>query len=437
MNDGFDHYLQAGHGRAYLIAKTDPERYREKIMEACRKDYTFDMQMEGSRAFLTADLIELFDDPKPFLDVVVESFLSEDVDNAYGQIQYLSDLLMEFDGRKTVLEKYIILRNKIKDTPREKLKERTSHLLDNWEYLAIKLIYDAPWKTAENIIKDMGRWYIETGNKEGREFLWFYSCLEEEYGEEETKDHILEMAKTSKEASEFCAHYTSYEWKSPASSETPPTADEVVKIFASGKELRGIDIIHMGIRKMSEEEKQKLAKIAVETDSLALRSQIVSLYFTDQMKWPLEVSYLISWCGENDAALRAACEEALSLFESDEIREYAISNKSIELIIRNFRPEDEDLLMSLLEKVDIDEEDENNWHGIGRMIIQCKLPDRFLCWVYETTLCSFCRQSVVEDLMERGTLPDEYRKECRWDARLEIRNLVDECEEKYDTGRNE
>ena len=60
----FEHYQRAGHGRAYLMAKEDPEKYREAIMNACRKDYTFDIQCEGSRAFLTADLINLFDDPQ-------------------------------------------------------------------------------------------------------------------------------------------------------------------------------------------------------------------------------------------------------------------------------------------------------------------------------------------------------------------------------------
>lgn len=49
----FNHYLMAGHGRAYIIAKEEPKKYREQIMEICRHDYTFDIQCEGSRAWLT------------------------------------------------------------------------------------------------------------------------------------------------------------------------------------------------------------------------------------------------------------------------------------------------------------------------------------------------------------------------------------------------
>ena len=42
MKYDFEHYLQAGHGRAYVIARADPERYRDRIMAACRKDYSFE-----------------------------------------------------------------------------------------------------------------------------------------------------------------------------------------------------------------------------------------------------------------------------------------------------------------------------------------------------------------------------------------------------------
>ena len=38
MKYDFEHYLMAGHGRAYMIAKADPERYREKFMAAERRE---------------------------------------------------------------------------------------------------------------------------------------------------------------------------------------------------------------------------------------------------------------------------------------------------------------------------------------------------------------------------------------------------------------
>ena len=119
----FEHYLKAGHGRAYLIAKENPEKYREAILNACRKDYTFDMQCEGSRAFLTEDLVSLFDDPEPFIKAAIESFASTKIDNVADEIQYLSDLLMEFDQRRIVLRKYLDLWKFVKSTSYSELKE--------------------------------------------------------------------------------------------------------------------------------------------------------------------------------------------------------------------------------------------------------------------------------------------------------------------------
>ncbi|MBO4280415.1 MAG: hypothetical protein J5872_01015 [Lachnospiraceae bacterium] len=106
MKYDFEHYLQAGHGRAYVIARADPERYRDRIMAACRKDYSFDMQSEGSRAFLTYDLISLFDDPTPFIEAIKESYKDPVADEDWKQICYLTDLLLFFEQRKTVINKY-------------------------------------------------------------------------------------------------------------------------------------------------------------------------------------------------------------------------------------------------------------------------------------------------------------------------------------------
>ncbi|MBO4408139.1 MAG: hypothetical protein J5786_02555 [Clostridiales bacterium] len=421
-NTDFKHLLKAGHGRAYLIAREDPGRYKDKILSICRHDYTFDMQSEGSRAFLTADLIRLFEDQTPFIDAARESFKESE---EYAQIQYLSDLLMEFGMRKDIVEKYIAIWKKIEETPYEKLKERGYPLLEDVEYLAIKLICGASWKTADNIIKDMGRWYLQTGDRKGCSFMWFYSCLEDEFGEEETEEHVISLSKTSPEAEAFYRHDVLRDWAPRITEDEIPTAPEIVSIFEEGKELRGLDILHMGIHKMSDEEKKKLAQMAVDTDNIRLRTQIVSLYITERMVWPLEISYLLSWCDEGDEDLRDSCEEALTLFEAPGIREYALRTENVPLLICNYKPQDEELLMDLLMKIEIDDNDDNDWHHIRMLITDKDLPDRFLCWVYETTLCSFCRECVVSDLIERGTFPERYREECMWDADLDIRALIE------------
>ena len=146
-----------------------------------------DMQCEGSRAFFTADLIDLFDDPAPFIEAAKEIFKSPDIDDVKNEVQYLSDLLIEYGQWKTVLNKYFSLWKKIKDTPYSHLMERSSHLLSNVEYLAIKLVSDKTWKVAGNIVKDMGAWYLTLEDDAKSVFTWFYGILEDQFGEDETR----------------------------------------------------------------------------------------------------------------------------------------------------------------------------------------------------------------------------------------------------------
>ncbi|MBO4635864.1 MAG: hypothetical protein J5685_01840 [Clostridiales bacterium] len=433
----FEHYLKAGHGRAYLMAEKEPERYRDAIMDACRKDYTFDIQCEGSRAFLTSDLIDLFEDQTPFIDAAKDAFNSSQIDDVYNEIQYLSDLLMEFGQKKTVLDKYLALWEKIKKTPYSHLTERSSYLLFNVEYLAIKLVCDQPWKIAENIVKDMGAWYLTLEDDARSEFPWFYSVLEEEYGEDETRGHLIKLAEESPEAKAFCDKDLRKEPLSQGKVTSPkntPTAADVVELLRSSKDLRELDLLHMGVRRMKEDEIRKLARSAVDTDSNAIRERIVSVFNTKRrFTWPLGTEYLVKWCNERDADLLKACHSAMTFIEDEHIREYALTvlrqgfdADCLMMLIRNFQSGDEAMILSLLEQVTVSDEDDCRWHDIVSVILDSykKLPLSILLWAYEATLCSCCRMHLIEDLIELGALSEEIRNECMWDADLEIRELV-------------
>ena len=438
----FEHYLKAGHGRAYIIAKEAPEKYRDAIMSACRKDYTFDIQCEGSRAFLTADLISLFEDPNPFIEAAKESFNSQDVDDVYNEIQYLSDLLIEFRQQKTVLNKYFALWEKIKKTSYSRLMDPSSHLLFNVEYLAIKLVglaSDSSWKIADNIVKDMGKWYLSQDESARDDFSWFYSTLEKQYGEDETREHLLRLAETSKEAKAFCDRDLKFEQeiiRKAVVKRNSLTASEVVEKLKAAPELKGLDLLHMGIRGIKDNEIVELAKAAVDTDSVVLRTQIVSVFDTKRFTWPLDPDYFMKWCDEGDPDLKHACHSAMSEITADCIRDYALNYLKKEfdafclmMLIKNYKPGDEELILSRLDNVPITDENNSEWHSIDSTILSSykKLPVSILIWMYESTLCSWCRKNLIEDMIESGALTDEVRNECMWDANLDIRELVASC----------
>ncbi|MBR1797745.1 MAG: hypothetical protein IJ757_07025 [Clostridiales bacterium] len=53
------------------------------------------------------------------------------------------------------------------------------------------------------------------------------------------------------------------------------------------------------------------------------------------------------------------------------------------------------------------------------------LPDSLLKWVYESTLCSCCREVAVESMIKRNIMTEEYIEESKHDANLDIRALFD------------
>ncbi len=125
--------------------------------------------------------------------------------------------------------------------------------------------------------------------------------------------------------------------------------------------------------------------------------------------------------------------KAMRYIESDEVREYALAE--IEktngrdlagVLIRNYRPGDESVILPMLYEMSINMDNSEEWHKIGSIILDKAedLPKEFLFWIYESTMCSFCRKEVLDCMLSKGEVPEQYLEECEWDANLEIRELV-------------
>ena len=54
-----------------------------------------------------------------------------------------------------------------------------------------------------------------------------------------------------------------------------------------------------------------------------------------------------------------------------------------------------------------------------------EMPDSLLLWAYEASLCSWCREGIIEKLISRGLMTDDMKEEIRYDADLDIRDLAD------------
>ena len=435
MKYDFEHYLQAGHGRAYVIARADPERYRDRIMAACRKDYSFDMQCEGSRAFLTYDLISLFDDPTPFIEAIKESYKDPVADKDWKQICYLTDLLLFFEQRKTVIKKYKQLE---KNLYSDELHDMVP-LCQPFEYVAIKLIEDSSIKVIWNVANDIGKWFLsrtEDPQRLASQFLWFDGILEDELGEDRF-DELLKYNSDSDGVKEYVRIMSLPREYGRIDRVKNATSEIVMSWIRKEPKIERSEMRARGLVTMSGTEALKLAEqFIIETDT-DIKASIASVFTIGKYHWPLDAGLLIECAASDNPRLAKEVRSALSLLKDERLHDYAISilekgfdSTAVSILINNIRKSDESFILSLLEELPVTEENEEDWHKIASDIgvngDNPELPESLLTWAYESTLCSWCRKNIVEKLIKRGMLTAEIKEELRWDANLDISKMIDE-----------
>lgn len=105
------------------------------------------------------------------------------------------------------------------------------------------------------------------------------------------------------------------------------------------------------------------------------------------------------------------------------------ANYALEMLLTNYRPEDKAVLLSGLSKLTVDYEDESDWHAVGLKILDAyqkkvRLPKECLLYIYETTLCSCCREYAVRELAKHRWLTADIIEECRFDSNSDISEYV-------------
>ena len=103
------------------------------------------------------------------------------------------------------------------------------------------------------------------------------------------------------------------------------------------------------------------------------------------------------------------------------------------IVIKNYMPEDEAFLRKYISELQVDYSCKTDWHGIHFKILDLfdadagitKPPKSLLPILYESTLCSFCRGTVVRLMNKYRMISDSMWKELLFDSNDDIRALAD------------
>jgi hypothetical protein len=138
----------------------------------------------------------------------------------------------------------------------------------------------------------------------------------------------------------------------------------------------------------------------------------------------------------NCEPLRNAAWEALENICHPSVRTFALeqlsdsTEKALPILILNYHPKDEIMLVELAKSIPVDFECNTNWHGIHGDILgmkdhKLKAPPALLHHIYETTYCSCCREYALYQMGKRRLLSAEILEECILDSNDDIRKYAE------------
>ena len=439
----FKHYMLAGHGRAFGLLCDNKEEFREIVLYGCLNDIAFDMQCEGSRGWFMYNLALQYEDYDYFLTRAIEKFLSADVNTDWHIICHLCDFIDYFasdngdaHAKNAIDRKYDELYALIMTI---KFSDKASKIADSYEYLAITIMQRGDFDRTLRIYQDMGAYFIRRKRAYDEElkwtFKWFFDVSDDEYGEAFVEQQLDENSKNSKEIARFKRVMTAADKEYTGNSfAVAHTAQEFIEKSEKTFVTRG-DIVHFS-RKADDSEKLKLAQAVLAEEDLDKKAKLLNAFTFHHSVFPMNPQSVIEYAKSDNKALRDTALSALSYLRADRVHDFAatmlkesFSTEVLEILVYNYQEWDKEFILQQLKEMAIDLDDTSGWHGIVMQILhtddKISLPNEFLTFIYEKSLCSCCRERAVEKMKNRNLLTDRMISECKWDCNREIRSEVE------------
>ncbi len=412
----FKEAMLRGLGRCIIAVRQEPEKYREIVLWACRRNIAYDTQCEGTRSWYVYTIANAFPNPEPFTRAAEES-LKKYRPNGSWDLLHLSELLMFFvlDGHTSAWQ---ALEEKYQEIlalmfARNRRPNRVFHELSDLEQLGLVLAVDR--KSFLRIAKDFGRLYREKKYLYDCEFSWFYDAKGGLY-----RRAMERGAQTDEDIACFLQRESTY---------------------LSVREQKGKNLTEIALSRWLQKQgdKESIAQYAA-----AYREEI-------QPERRAEALCVFACCPYPDAPqplmqdTYAACEElqnaawrALENVRHPAVRQFALDNihkgirtpENFAVLATNYVPQDAKLTEELLREM-IAKKDWDGVHAAGMDIYRafCENsgiphPKHLLPLLYEYNPCSCCRQSALVYMGRHRMLEQEMLEECLYDSDDEIRSYA-------------
>ncbi len=417
----FYKYLERGLGRTFLILKNskNTDIYKDEILYGCLNNTSYDFATEGTRAYYIFSLLKQFNDMSYFENKIFEKFNNY---LSFSDFTHLCDMLLMIYYEN----KNQIALNKLEDKFKE-LITKNDIIEDDvirLEYICINLSKIYGLKKLRNLILKIDQKYNEIIKVD--DLYWFYDSVIErnnklkdfiqnncinfkkivfkdnnQYGEDNLKmfnlSELINDLKNNKNDKPF--QFIKY--KSILSTKDK---DNLIDYYIKEKDIN---------------QKIKLLGIIKELEIELPYDILINDYIIDNV----ELKTLIINCALLIKNKRVK-DFGYKLLASDTYFPYGIM-----LISKYYEDNDYDTIYKYLTKIDISYCN-HLWHDVFSAVFKIfsipniNYPVYLLYFLYENTLCSFCREYYVRKMKKLKLLTTEIIEECKYDANYDIVRYV-------------
>lgn len=425
--------------RSSLRSSDNIEKYKDIVLGGCLHNLSYDTQCEGTRAAYVYQLVCCFHDDTYFIEPTVAAFLKlpRHQDSTFEHLCELLQLFAEngsAEAKNALYEKYdqLLFSLIAKRRGRSYDYER-----DNFERACISLTSFGGREALFKIAEDMGALFNRNPHYDSADFAEFFSDSEDKFG----KKRLVSLLKHESQRSENILRlYENYKRNLAGSHGAihepikALCADDLIKeVNATGKLSPATRV---RFSKCTEDgEKRQLALSVLREEDLSKKAELLSAFYHDE--FPMQHEALIAYSKSDHERLREIAFDVLGNCKSTAVGQYAHelfdagenTYHAIQMLIPNYTRDDKSQLLSALRRLKVDYRDESGWHGIGLHILEAfnrkiQLPRECLLYIYETSLCSCCRERAVRHLAKHRWLTADKLEECRHESNGDIAAYV-------------
>lgn len=420
----FKEAMLRGLGRCVIAVRQEPEKFRDLVLWACKRNYAYDAQSEGTRSWYTYTMANTYPDKETFLNAAAEA-LKKYRSNSSWDLLHLSELLMFFayDGyeaaQQAVEEKYQEILAAM--FARKRRTNRVFHELSDLEQLGLVLTVDS--KSFLRIAGDFGRLYRETKCMCDGDFAWFFSSKGGRYRttmESAARKDMNIACFMQREQADIDAQEERRKQRQTLSPEL----------------YTGVPLSRWHAKKEDKETVQQYARAYRDQMQPELRAEALAAFSC--CLYPDDPQPIIEDTKSEWEELQHMAWRALENIRHPAVRAFALNNtkhgirtpENFALLATNYLPEDAEVLEELLRGF-ISAKDWDCVHAAGLDVYRAFYkdsgiphPNHLLPMLYEYNPCSFCRESALVYMSKHRMLTREVLEECRFDSNEDIRCMA-------------